>query len=172
MGGPSAHRSAWHRQQLWAFLRAWDKIGPIARTVAGVGEEALRLWAEGGRQGPWRWAKSKPGTVSTEEWEAMVCEMRERQRQVVEAIKAERECSRQRAAELRDQERREKVEEQARRAEARLHAGICRPETGGRPGAGLVAGRVAGLGCLGGWVGGWRVGGLVHWRAGGLAGWL
>ena len=55
-----------------------------------MGEEALRLWAEGGRQGPWRWAKPKPGTVSTEDWEAMVSEMRERQRQVVEAIKAER----------------------------------------------------------------------------------
>ena len=40
--------------------------------------------------------------------------------------------------------------------------------TGGR--AGLVAGQVAGLGCLGGWVGGRWVGGLVHWRAGGLAG--
>ena len=56
----------------------------------------------------------------------MVSEMQERQGQVVEAIKAERECSRQRAAELRDQERREKVEEQARRAEARLQASADR----------------------------------------------
>ena len=69
----------------------------------------------------------------------MVSEMRERQRQVVEAIKAERECSRQRAAELRDQERREKVEEQARRAEARLQASADRkrqPQIGQGEGVG------------------------------------
>ena len=95
MEGPSAHRSAWHRHQLWASFNAWVETGPVERVVSGEGEAALRLWADGGRQGPWRWAKSNTGTVSAEEWEAMVSEMRERQQQVIEAIKAEREDARQ-----------------------------------------------------------------------------
>ena len=126
MEGPSAHRSAWHRHQLRALFNAWVETGPVERVVSGEGEAALRLWADGGRQGPWRWAKSNTGTVSAEEWEAMVSEMRERQQQVIEAIKAEREDARQRAVKLRDRERREKVDEQARRAEARLQASADR----------------------------------------------
>ena len=105
----------------------------------GEGEAALRSWAEGGREGPWRWLRLRPGTVTVEQWEAMVHDMRGRQQQHTLDLKAERERVRQEDLKRREEERWEKAAEQAERAAARLLASANRkrqPRMGREEGSG------------------------------------
>ena len=80
-GGHRGHNdSAWHRQQLRAIYGSWRDQTPLEAVLPGRGVEALEGWAAHGQMGSSKWPKHRGEVIDEEQWEAMIQDLKERQR--------------------------------------------------------------------------------------------
>ena len=81
------------------YIRHMEGPDPLEAALQGKGEAALEDWAAQGRVGSSKWPRQWGEVVAEEQWEAMLRELRERQKATTE-----------KAMELRQQQKKRKQE--------------------------------------------------------------
>ena len=119
---PSGYKTAWHRRQLWVIYDTWKDRTPLEAALQGKGEAALEDWAAQGRVGSSKWPRQRGEVVAKEQWEAMLRELRERQKATTEKAMELRQQQKKRKQERAEEEAAAKRRTQEERSAARLKA--------------------------------------------------
>ena len=77
---PSAHRSWWHRRQLWRMYGMWADQTPLETVLPGRGDAVMEEWAVHGRVSASWWMKHRGEVVEEGVWLDMIEELKQRQR--------------------------------------------------------------------------------------------